>query len=298
MVDVSIIIVSYNTKEFIRECLISIAENTSKKIPYEIIIVDNNSEDNSNEIINKQFPHVTLIKNNENIGFSKACNVGVKKATGRYLLFLNPDTLLYRHTLDEMLSFMDFHKEAGAATCFVEWPNKSLDDGSHRGFPTPWNSFCYFSGLAKLFPGSLFFNGYNLGFHDLDKIHEIDALTGAFMMVRREAGEDVGWWDEDYFFNGEDLDFCYKLKEKNWKIYFVPTVKILHYKGVSSGLKEISKHITTADKNVKRNITKARFDAMRIFYRKHYLKKYPGFITWIVLRGIDIKERISMRNVS
>ena len=114
------------------------------------------------------------------------------------------------------------------------------------------------------------------------------------MIVRREAGEKVGWWDEDYFFYGEDLDFCYKLKQVGWKIYFIPSTRILHYKGISSGIKDHSKHLTTADPASKKRVTKARFDAMRIFYRKHYREKYPSIITGVILFGISLKQKLSI----
>lgn len=115
------------------------------------------------------------------------------------------------------------------------------------------------------------------------------------MLVRREAGEEVGWWDEDYFFYGEDLDFCYKLKEKGWKIYFVPTVSVLHHKGVTGGIRKESQHVTTADKETRLRATKARFDAMKIFYKKHYMDKYPEIVTWIVLQTINLKQRIALK---
>jgi hypothetical protein len=172
-------------------------------------------------------------------------------------------------------------------------PNGQIDDASHRGFPTPWNAFVHFSGLAKIFGKTKLFGGYNLGFKNFSETHEIDALAGAFMVVRREAGEKVSWWDEDYFFYGEDLDFCYMLQQKGWKIYYVPEFSVLHYKGVSGGLKKVSKDITTADSETKKRATKARFDAMRIFYKKHYEDKYPLFITRLVYTGISLKQLTS-----
>lgn len=310
MIDLSIIIVSYNTKEFLKKCLQSIAEDTNG-LKVEIIIVDNASTDGSADAIGNfqfsilqqvqdKFFNFQLIRNKENMGFSKANNQGVKKANGRYLLFLNPDTIICKNTLDKMFKFMEEHKDAGAATCRVQLLNKKLDDACHRGFPTPWRAFCYFSGLSQIFPTYRIFAGYTLGWEDLSKVHEVDSCSGAFMMVRREAGEEVGWWDEDYFWYGEDLDLCYRLKEKSpstssgqgWKIYFVPSVSILHYKGVSGGIKEISNHLTTASKETKIKATKARFEAMRIFYKKHYLGTYPKIITWLVLQGINLKERL------
>ena len=291
--DLSIIIVSYKTKDVLKNCLLSIKDNVSKKITYEIIVSDNGSNDKTTQMISDlrfKTSDLTLIENRENLGFSKANNVGVKESKGRYILFLNPDTVIQKDTLEKMVEFMDKTKDAGAATCKVLLPSGNIDDSCHRGFPTPWNSFCHFSGLAKVFPKTKIFCGYNLSFLDMTKTHEIDALAGSFMIVKREAGEDVGWWDEDYFFYGEDLDFCYMLKEKGWKVYYVPDVSILHLKGVSGGIKKISKEISTADKETKRTATKWRFDAMRIFYKKHYENKYPWIVTKLVYFGISLKQ--------
>lgn len=289
MIDLSIIIVSYNTKAFLEKCLDSLRKNAPIQYSFEIIVVDNDSKDGSCEMVKKNFIDVQLIENKKNYGFSKANNIGIKKAKGRYILFLNSDTEVSQDTLDTMVAFMDDQTDAGAATCKVVMPNGKLDDASHRGFPTPWNSFSYFSGLAKLFPKSMLFNGYNLAWKDIHKTHTIDALAGAFMLVRREAGEQAGWWDEDYFFYGEDLDFCYELSQKGWNIYYVPIVKILHYKGVSGGIKHVSKALTTASSETKKRITRERFNAMKIFYEKHYKDRYPGVVTWFIMKGIDIK---------
>ncbi len=291
--DLSIIIVSYNTKEFLKKCVDSIFEH-GKSLKIEIIVVDNNSTDGVVETIpGSKYPvsNFKLILNKENVGFSKANNIGIRQASGKYILFLNPDTEIRKNTLQKMVDFMDTYTSAGVATCRVELPSGELDDASHRGFPTPWNSFAHFTGISKIFSESTIFNGYNLGFKDLNKIHEIDSCAGAFMIARKKAGEEIGWWDEDYFFYGEDLDFCFELKEKGWKIYFVPSVSILHYKGVAGGIKDVSKKITTADEETKKRSQKARFDAMRIFYKKHYKKKYPSWITKLVMVGISMKEK-------
>ncbi len=292
MKDVSIIIVNYNAGDFLWKCLESIQTNVSNKISYEVIVVDNASSDDSIQKVKSEklkVKSLQIIENEENLGFSKANNIGVKEAVGRYLLFLNPDTVIFKDTLETLVTFMDKTATAGAATCFLELPSGKLDDGAHRGFPTPWNAFSYFSGLAKLFPHTLLFNGYNLGWRSLNKTHEVDAIVGAFMLVRREAGEQIGWWDEDYFFYGEDLEFCFQLKEKGWKIYFVPDVKTMHYKGVTSGIKKHSAEVSTADLATKQRATKARFEAMKIFYRKHYQKKYPGLVNKLVFMGINLK---------
>ena len=292
MIDLSIIIVNFNTKEFLRNCLKSVIEST-KNISYEIIIVDNSSHDKSVEMVKKEFPEIRIIANKQNVGFSKANNQGVKiSKESRYILFLNSDTIIRKNVLEDMIKFMDSHKDAGAATCKLIMPNGKIDDATHRGFPTPWNAFCHFSGLSRMTPESKIFTGYTLGWMDLEKTHEIDALAGAFMLVRRPAGEEVKWWDEDYFFYGEDLDFCFMLKQKGWKIYYVPGVFIKHFKGVSGGIKSVSKDITTASEETKIRATKSRFNAMRIFYKKHYKSEYPGIINFLVNVGISIREKI------
>lgn len=295
--DLSIVIISFNTKDLTIDCIRSI-EKTVRKSSYEIIIVDNDSHDDSVDAISKlNFSHLKLIKNKINYGFSKANNIGVKKSSGRYVLFLNSDTVVHEGTLDGMVDFMDQNSQAGASTCFLRMPNGKLDDAAHRGFPTPWRALAHFTGLSKIFKSSKLFAGYSLGYMDLSKTHEIEALAGAFMLVRREAGEEVGWWDEDFFFYGEDLDFCYKLKEKGWKIYFVPEFEILHYKGVSGGLKKDSKKMSPATREIKLRAHKARFDAMRIFYDKHYKEKYPSFIRNLVLSGIEVKRFIASKKI-
>ena len=293
MLDLSVIIVNYNTKEFLKRCIKSIEGCVSKKIKYEVIVVDNSSSDDSADMVTKEFPNVKLIANKVNGGFSKANNQGVKVShESKYILFLNPDTITQDKTIEEMIKFMDENKDAGAATCKLVMPNGQIDDASHRGFPTPWNSFSHFLGLSRIFPRSRIFAGYSLGWMDLDSIHEIDALAGAFMLVRRTAGNEVRWWDEDYFFYGEDIDFCFELKQLGWKIYYVPTVSIIHYKGVSGGIKSVSKEITTASDETKKRATKWRFNAMRIFYNKHYRQQYPWFVTFLVDKGIWLKEHI------
>ncbi|HZJ18483.1 MAG TPA: glycosyltransferase family 2 protein [Patescibacteria group bacterium] len=297
MLDLSIIIVSYNTKNFVPDCLTSI-HKTIKKNTFEVFIVDNASTDNSSEdaekfIKQKGYKNMFVLKNKINLGFSKANNLGVKKSKGRYVLFLNPDTVIHEETIDFLIDYMNQNKDVGALTCKLSMPNGKIDDASHRGFPTPWNSLTHFLKLGKVFSKSRLFSGYSQGWKNLSKTHEIDALAGAFMLTRREAGEEVKWWDEDYFFYGEDLQFCLDLAKKGWKIMYIPKVSILHYKGVSGGLKKVSQKITTASKETRKRATKARFNAMKIFYKKNYQNKYPAPINWLVFSGIALKEKIS-----
>lgn len=295
----SVIIVSYNTKKFLKDCLSSVFSTTLDSSLFEVIVVDNASSDGTFDLKNKfkSKKNFKFIRNKKNLGFSKANNIGLKVASGKYILFLNPDTLVYPNTFKVMIDFMDKNQNVGAATCKVLLPNGELDDSCHRGFPTPWNSLTYFSGLSRLFKKSKTFSGYNLSYLDFSKPHEIDSLAGSFMFVRREAGDEAGWWDEDYFFYGEDIDFCYKLKEKGWKVFYVPEASALHYKGISGGIKKISKDITTAKQKTRKLATNERYKAMKLFYNKHYINRYPGIVTWLVFRAIDLKHWMSLKKI-
>lgn len=306
MIDISIIIVNLNTKKFVIEVLESIEKNYPEEVingSYEIIISDNGSTDGSVEAF-REFKKTSstkllmILDNKKNLGFAKGNNVGVQKAKGRYILFLNPDTVMYPQTLTTLVEFMDTHKDAGAAGCRIDVPTGGIDEASHRGFPTPWNAFTHFSGLERKFPHNRFFSGYTRGWENLQKIHEVPCIVGAFMFVRREAGEQVDWWCEDYFFYGEDIDLCYSLWEKGWKIYYIPTVHILHYGGVTIGIKKYSQFTTPADIEKKKFSQFHRFEAMRIFYKRHYMKKYPKLITWAVLTGIGYLHKKNLPKVS
>jgi GT2 family glycosyltransferase len=298
-VDLSIVILNYNTKEMTIEAIASIERNYPKEVAsgnFEVIVTDNASPDKSLESF-KEYKKSTaitsfhVVDNGGNIGFAAGNNKGIPYAKGRYILFLNPDTVVYPKTLTTMVEFMDAHTDAGAATCKVVTPSGVIDEASHRGFPTPWNAFTHFSGLEKVFSHSRLFAGYTRGWEDLEKVHTVPAIVGAFMMVRREVGEKIGWWDEDYFFYGEDLQFCYNINALGYKIYYVPQVRILHYGGVSSGIKKQSQNVTTANIDTKRKVQGWRFDAMRIFYKKNYKSSYPPFVHWLVMRGITMLHK-------
>ncbi len=286
----SIIIVHFNTPDFLKQCLSSLQKSSLLEKQYEVFVVDNASLHDVRPWLKKDFPHVRLVQNTGNTGFSRANNQAIRLSRGRYVLLLNPDTVVKPETLQVMVAYMDGNPRAGAATCRLELADGTLDDACHRGFPTPWNALCFFSGLARLFPSSSFFNGYHLGYRNLDVIHEIDSACGAFLLIRRSAGEAIDWLDEEYFWYGEDIDLCYRLKQKNWKILFVPHVKTLHYKGVSSGIKKHSQDVSTANHTTRLLATKARFTVMRIFYKKHYFRKYPKWLTWCVFNGVSMIE--------
>ena len=272
--DLSIIILNYNVKDLLLQCLESVFKNKSQN--WQVIVVDNASSDNSVEAVKKKFPQVEIIKNQSNLGFAVGNNEGVRLAKAPVVLFLNPDTVIIKQAIQKTYDYLMGNPDIGAITCRVELPDGKLDYSCHRGFPTPWNSFCYFLGLAKIFPKWKIFSGYTATYLDIHKTHEIDCLTGAFLMVRKIAGQQIGWWDKDYFWNGEDIEFCYSLKQKGWKIYFFPEAKIIHYKG-SSARKE------------KATISHG-ISAMRIFYKKHYYYQYPPILRDVVLWGVKFLE--------
>lgn len=297
--DLSIVVVSYNVSELLKKCLQSLraADSRMQETGYqkpEIIVVDNNSSDDSVKMIKSEFPEVKLIENRQNTGFSKANNQGVKVSQGDRLLFLNPDTIVEENTLFECLRYLGEHPEVGSLTCRVELPDGSLDWASHRGFPTPWVSLTYFLGLGKLFPKSKVFGQYHQTWKDFNETHEIDSNCGSFMLVPRAAGEEVGWWDEDYWWMGEDIDFNYQLRQRGWQVVYFPKVKIIHYKGASSGLKKKSQEVTKADLETKIRSTNAFYDAMKLFYQKRLAKKYPKWLQPIVFGGIGAQRGLAL----
>jgi GT2 family glycosyltransferase len=296
--ELSIIVLTYNTKQITLDAIKSVEENYSDEVAegrYEVIVCDNASTDGSLEEF-KEYKMKTKIKifhvvdNGGNIGFSAGNNKGVPYANGKYVLFLNPDTIVYPKTLTHVITFMDAHPKVGASSCKLINKDGAIDFNCHRGFPTPWNSFCYFTGLQRMFPKTQLFAGYTQGWKDLNTEHDVEAIEGAFMVMPYEVGEKVGWWDEDYFFYGEDLQFCYDIGKLGYQIYYLGDVRIMHIGGAASGIKKKTQNITTANLETKRKLQKARFEAMKIFYRKNYEKSYPAIIKWIMFAGINYLE--------
>lgn len=295
-IDLSVIILSYNTRDLTVECLKSVkqAVEFGSKYKIEIIVVDNASWDGSPEYIAKKFPLVRLIVSRNNLGFSGGNNLGLKKASGRLVLFLNSDTQVMPETFKTMIEFFAENDQAGAVTPKTVLVSGKMDPDCHRGFPTPWASLTYFVGLEKIFPQSRIFGRYHQNYLNLNRIHEIEAGFGTFLMVRREVLDQIGGWDESYFFYGEDLDMFYRIKATGWKTYFYPKTLVRHYKGASSGLRKESKSISPADRQTRIKAARSSIKAMSIFYRKFYHDKYPFWLTGLVLLGIRIKGLIRL----
>jgi len=298
-IDLSIIILNYNSGQYLLNCLKSIAQSDFKKYQIEIILADNASTDQSFKLafdfLKKSKLNHKILVLPQNHGFAAGNNQALKISNplSRYVVFLNPDTTVQKETFAIMIKFFDQSPEVDAATCYVNLvATGKLQPESHRGFPNPWNTFWHFFGfgIPKLFPKSKLFNGYFLGHLDYTKIQKIDCCVGAFLMMKRQVGESLNWWNEKYFFYGEDLDFCYKLHQKGYSLFFYPFTKVNHYQGVSSGIINKSNKISKASLETKIRSTKASTQAMRIFYQENLIKNYPPILQWIVWQGINLLD--------
>lgn len=278
--DLSIIIVSYNTRDLTIDCLNSVFDSDTE-YTYEVIVVDNDSMDDSVHAIKEQFPQVHLIENHANTGFAKANNQAMEIAHGHYVLLLNSDTIVQPATLQTMLAYMEEHPAVGVSGCKVILPDGSLDKACRRGFPTPSASFYYAFGLSKLFPDTPRFNQYHLSYLDPNDTYPVDCLVGAFMLLRQETIAQVGGLDETFFMYGEDIDWCYRIKQTGWEIHYHSATYIVHYKGASSRRKPMK-------------IIYEFHRAMWVFHRKHFKQRYSWFTNMAVLSGIGLKFSLSV----
>jgi len=281
MADLSIIIVNYNVKEFLLNLLDSIRK-ASKEISTEVIVVDNASDDGSYEVLREKYPDVKLIVNKENVGFGKANNQALQIANGKYILLLNPDTIVREDTFTKMIEFFQSHPEAGIAGCKVLNPDGTLQLACRRGFPGPWTSFTKVMGLSTLFPKSKLFARYNLTYLNENQTYEVDAVSGAFLMMSKKAYETIGGFDPQFFMYGEDLDLCYRAQKSGFKVYYVHSTEIIHYKGESTRRSSIDE-------------TKVFYDAMHLFVRKHFSSSF--IIESILQTAIIFRKLIAFANV-
>jgi len=256
LLEVSVIIVNYNVRDFLHQSLLSL-QKALKGIRSEIFVIDNASDDGSAEMVRRRFPRVRLIANTANLGFAKANNIALKKARGKFILLINPDTIVQEDTIRVMVEFLQSHPEIGLAGCKILNPDGSFQPACRRGFPTPWVAFTRIIGFSKLFPNTKLFGKYNLTYLNTEETYPVDAVSGSFMMVRKETFTQVGGLDESYFMYGEDLDWCYRIRQAGWRIFYVHSTQIIHYKGEStrrSSLDEIRMF----------------YDAMHLFVEKHF----------------------------
>jgi N-acetylglucosaminyl-diphospho-decaprenol L-rhamnosyltransferase len=273
MYDLSVVIVNYNTRDLLRNCLRSVLCSRGD-FSYELYVIDNRSLDSSAQMVRDEFPQATLIANERNRGYAYANNLAMRRAQGRYVLLLNPDTVLPDTALKDALAFMDARPEVGVMGPKLVRQDGSLDLAARRSFPTPEVSFYRLSGLSKLFPNNPRFSRYNLTHKSPDELQEVDAVVGAFMLMRKAALDQAGLLDEGFFAFGEDLDLCYRIKiEHGWKVYYNPAIVVLHYKG--EAMKQRSYAMTIEF-----------YKAMWRFHRKHYAARTFFLLNILIACGI------------
>ncbi len=293
--DLAVVIVNYNGSALLSGCLTSVFASAGD-FSYTVCVVDNGSSDDSAAMVGDRFPQAGLIVSETNLGFSAGNNLALRqlglsdrrplrdRPLPRYILLLNNDTVLPENALAEMLRFMDERPDFGIAGPRVRRPDGTLDLACRRSFPTPWVSFCRMTRLSRLFPKSKRFNAYNLSYLPEDAVHPVDSVVGAYMQVRTEAIRQVGLLDEAYFMYGEDLDWAKRIKSAGWEVWYNGKVEITHVKEASS--------------RKSRKARRAFYEAMWIFYRKHYRANSSWVLDkliWLsiaLIGGVDIAVRL------
>jgi N-acetylglucosaminyl-diphospho-decaprenol L-rhamnosyltransferase len=282
----SVIIVNYNVKYFLEQCLCSVRKATgelamvSGENNVEVVVIDNQSTDGSIEYLQPRFPFVHFIASQVNLGFSKGNNLALQKVTGKYILFLNPDTILPEDAFVKCIQFMDAHADAGALGVYmVDGAGQYLKE-SKRGFPSLWVSFCKMSGLTKWFPNSKLFAGYYMGHLSKDLTQRVDVLSGAFMMVPKQALEKTGGFDEQFFMYAEDIDLSYRLQQSGFTNYYLPDCRIIHFKGEST--RKNSRYI------------KLFYRAMVQFVQKHYQGEFAWLYTGLLEAMIWLRAAVTV----
>ena len=276
----SIVIVNYNVKHFLNQCLQSV-KKAIQNIEAEIFVVDNASSDNSVEMLKKKFPWVNIIANTENKGFSCANNQALKIAKGEFVLLLNPDTLVEEDTFEKCIAFMNQTPDAGAIGVKMINGNGEFLPESKRALPIPSVAFYKIFGLSKLFPRSKKFGSYHLTYLDNNETQSVEVLSGAFMFIRKKVLDEIGLLDETFFMYGEDIDLSYRIIKAGYKNYYLPETRIIHYKGESTKKSTV-------------NYVVVFYKAMQIFAKKHFTNKKSFLLTWIFNLAIWLRASLSI----
>ena len=280
-IDVSICIVTYHARDLLRDCLRSIY-GTAGSPSFEIIVVDNHSADGTVEMLRSDFPNVHLLVNDHNTGYTRPNNQAMRISQGRYILLINPDTLVEPKSINELTDFLDVHPEVGIVGPKVLNRDGTLQKQCRRSEARPWDTFCYFSGLSRLFPHDKRFAGYLMTYLNEDTIHEAEAVSGSCMLIRRKVIDQIGYQDEDFFAYQEDTDFCRRARLAGWKIFYNPLAQIIHFAGEGGSGVQPFRSIVEWHRSY------------YLYYRKHFAKDYPFGFNAIYYFGMLIKLGISL----
>jgi GT2 family glycosyltransferase len=278
--ELTVVIVTYNCAALARDCLASLATERAR-LALEVIVVDNASSDGTPDAVEAEFPWATVVRAGRNLGFAAANNVGLRQARGRHLLLLNPDTVVPSGALGRCLEELQRHPHVGMLGCRLVRRNGALDHACKRGFPTPTAALWYLLGFSRLWPRNPRLASYTAGHVASDAAAQVDAICGSFMLVRREAYEQVGALDEQYWMYSEDIDWCVRFHERGWRVLYWPGVTVLHVKGGCGGRRSL-------------RCNYAFHRGMWLFYRKHYLGKYNPLVTAAVAAGIVLRLSLSV----
>ena len=280
MIDLSICIVTYRAKDVLRGCLASLYENV--QLSFEVIVVDNGSQDGTAEMLQEEFPGVQWIENEGNLGFTKPMNQALRSGSGRYLLQLNPDTLILPHALEYMVEYLDGHPEVGICGPKVLNSDYTLQKPCRRGESTPWAVLTYFTGLANLFPKSKLFGKYLMSYMDEDKAHPVAGVAGSCMLIRRAVVDQIGYLDERYFAYQEDADYCFRARKAGWQVYYLPGAQIIHYGGLGGSHVQPYRSIYEWHRSY------------FLYYRKNLAKGYFFLFNWIYYVAMLLKLASSL----
>lgn len=276
----SVVIVSYNVAGFLDHCLDSVIR-AGNGLSLEVIVVDNSSTDNTVEMVREKYPRVTLIENAQNVGYSRANNQGIELGRGRYILLLNPDTIVPHNAFSESIRFLDDTKDAGLMSLKLVNADGSFQAACRRGFPTPLTSFYRMTGLARLFPKSERFGRYNLTFLDENKTSEVDAVCGAYMMGRADILKKIRGFDEEFFMFGEDIDICYRIQQAGGRVFYHPAADVIHFKGESSRKNRMESKLHF-------------YNSMFIFSKKHFARHMTFFPRGLLFLGILLNALVKV----
>ena len=279
--EISICIVTYKARDYLRECLRSIEDNTLR-VQYEVIVVDNGSQDGTIEFLEEEYPTVGIVRNEVNAGFTRPMNQALKISSGRYLLQLNPDTEVLPDALDKLVAFMDEHPEVGICGPKVLNRDQTLQKSCRRGESRPWAVLSHFLGLAKLFPDKKIFGEYQLTYIDEEEVHQVAGVAGSCMLIRRDVINHIGYLDERFFAYQEDADFCFRARETGWKIYYYPKAQIIHYGGQGGSRVHPYRSIYEWHRSY------------WLYYRKNLAKDYFFLFNWFYYTIMLIKLVITL----